>query len=171
MTSSIRSLTARPLVTTLLLGALLLVAWLTWGSPSSDDGTQRVMWLGGERFEIELATTPTSRQRGLMHRPPLAEDQGMLFIYPDEARRSFWMKNVSFAIDILYLDAEWRVIHRHEAVPPCRRDPCPGYPSDAAARYVLELPAGTAGRLSLEAGTRIDPPAPVGAAKKKAPDG
>lgn len=170
MITSIRSLTSRPLATTLLLGALLLVAWLAWGSPSSDDGAQRVMWLGGERFEIELATTPTSRQRGLMHRPPLADDQGMLFIYPDEGPRSFWMKNVSFAIDILYLDADWRLVHRHEAVPPCRRDPCPGYPSHAAARYVLELSAGTADRLSLEPGTRIDPPASVGAPKKKAPD-
>ncbi len=170
MPTPLRTLTSRPFTTTLLLGALLLVAWLAWGSPSSDDGTQRVMWLGGERFEIELATTPTSRRRGLMHRPPLADNQGMLFIYPDEAPRSFWMKNVSFAIDILYLDADWRLVQRHESVPPCRRDPCPGYPSHAAARYVLELPAGTASRLSLEPGARVDPPVPVGATKKKAPD-
>ena len=94
----------------------------------------------------------------------------MLFVYPDEAPRSFWMKNVSFAIDILYLDADWRLIHLHEAVPPCRDDPCPGYPSHDAVRYVLELPAGTARRLSLELGTRIDPPVTAGDPKKKAPD-
>ncbi|MFN2381252.1 MAG: DUF192 domain-containing protein [Guyparkeria sp.] len=170
MSTSIRSLASRQLTTALLLGALLLIAWLAWGTPSSDDGAQRVMWLGGERFEIELATTPSSRLRGLMHRPSLASNQGMLFIYPDEAPRSFWMKNVSFAIDILYLDADWRLVHRHEAVPPCRSDPCPGYPSHDAARYVLELPAGTASRLSLEPGSRIDPPVATGATKKKAPD-
>ena len=157
-------LTVRPLTTTLLLGALLLIAWLAWGAPAADDGALRVMWLGGERFEIELATTPSSRRRGLMHRPPLADDQGMLFVYPDEAPRSFWMKNVSFAIDILYLDADWRVVDRHVAVPPCRQDPCPGYPSHGPARYVLELPAGTADRLALEPGTPLEPPT------KKAPD-
>ncbi len=170
MSSSPRTSTSRPLTATLLLGALLLIAWLAWGTPSSDDGAQRAMWLGGERFQIELATTPSSRLRGLMHRPPLASNQGMLFIYPDQAPRSFWMKNVSFAIDILYLDTDWRLVHLHEAVPPCRSDPCPGYPSHEAARYVLELPAGTASRLPLEPGTRLHPPLPAGVTKKKAPE-
>lgn len=165
MISSRQSLALRPLATTLLLGVLLLIAWLAWGSSSSDDGAHRVMWLGGERFQVELATTPASRQRGLMHRPSLGSHQGMLFVYPDEAPRSFWMKNVAFAIDILYLDGDWRLVHRHEAVPPCRRDPCPGYPSHEAAQYVLELPAGTARRLSLEPGRRLDPPVAVGATK------
>ncbi|MFI9654484.1 DUF192 domain-containing protein [Guyparkeria sp. GHLCS8-2] len=170
MCTSPRSLASRPLTTALLLGALLLVAWLAWGNPLPDDGAQRVMWLGDERFRIELATTPSSRLRGLMHRPPLTSNEGMLFIYPDEAPRSFWMKNVSFAIDILYLDVDWRLVHLHAAVPPCRSDPCPGYPSQKAARYVLELPAGTASRLSLEPGTRLDPPLPAGVTKKKAPE-
>ncbi len=170
MISPPQPLALRPLAAALFLGAMLLIAWLAWGSPSSDDGAHRVMWLGGEPFQVELATTPSSRQRGLMHRPSLGSNQGMLFVYPDEAPRSFWMKNVSFAIDILYLDADWRLIHLHEAVPPCRDDPCPGYPSHDAVRYVLELPAGTARRLSLELGTRIDPPVTAGDPKKKAPD-
>ncbi len=163
--------TTRPLRAAIVLGAALLYAWLAWGAPpSSDDGAQRSLWLGDERFEVELATTPASRKRGLMHRPPLAADRGMLFVYPDEAPRSFWMKNVSFAIDILYLDTNWRIVDRYDSVPPCRRDPCPGYPSAAPTRYVLELPAGTARRLEIKTGDHLDPPADSIGRMKKAPE-
>ncbi len=160
----------RALTASLLLGALCLVAWLAWGAPATDDGTEQEVWLGDERFRVELATTPASRQLGLMHRPPLARDRGMLFVFPDERPRSFWMKNVTFPIDILYLDTDWHVVDVHDSVPPCRSDPCPGYPSRQPARYALELPAGTAARLSLKPGTGLEPAVPAGRETEKAPN-
>ncbi|MFW6021690.1 MAG: DUF192 domain-containing protein [Guyparkeria sp.] len=160
----------RALSISLLLGALSLVAWLARGAPATDDGAERMIRLGDERFRVELATTPASHQLGLMHRPPLAQDRGMLFVFPDERPRSFWMKNVTFPIDILYLDTDWHVVDVHDSVPPCRSDPCPGYPSRQPTRYVLELPAGTAERLSLKPGTGLDPAVPAGSETGKAPN-
>ena len=81
---------------------------------------------------------------GLMMRSTLAADHGMLFVFPDTAARAFWMKNTLIPLDILYFDADRRLVSMQLDVPPCTADPCPTYPSSAAARYVLELSAGTA---------------------------
>lgn len=111
--------------------------------------------LGGERFQVELATTPEERARGLMFRDELPADHGMLFVYDREGPRSFWMKNTRIPLDILFFDGNRRLINWHTARP-CRSDPCPGYSADAPARYVLELNAGTAAMLELEAGDRME---------------
>ncbi|KTG17051.1 hypothetical protein AUR63_02485 [Guyparkeria sp. XI15] len=116
------------------------------------------MTVGGERFVVELASTPTSRQRGLMGRSRLATGHGMLFLYPKEAPRTFWMRNVHFALDILYLDADWRIVDLVASAPPCLVLPCSEYPSARAARYVLELPAGSSDRLGLSPGHQLTPP-------------
>ena len=154
---------ARTAVLALLLGGMLLVVWLGWpptaqpGPLAALDGETRTMAVGDERFVVELAATPASRQRGLMGRSQLAADRGMLFLYTEEAPRAFWMRNVHFALDILYLDANWRIVDR-VAAPPCVTSPCPDYPSSRPARYVLELPAGSGERLGLASGQRLTPP-------------
>jgi len=144
--------------------AAVLAVWLAWsaaagsGRPGLTDGAERTLWLSGEPFTVELATTAASRSRGLMFREPLAAGRGMLFVFPDEAPRSFWMKNVRFAIDIVYLDAAWRIVGVVAHAPSCLNMPCPGYPSRRPARYALELPAGTTDRLGLAIGDRLQPP-------------
>lgn len=148
----------------LLLIATLLVVWAAW-SPAAQtdsfaarDGDVQVLSLAGKLFTVELAITPASRQRGLMHRQALPAGHGMLFIFPDEALRTFWMKHVRFAIDILYLDADWRIVHLIAGAPPCMDTPCETYPSQRPARYVLELPAGTSARLGMQPGQQLSPP-------------
>ena len=148
----------------LLLGGVLLIGWLAW-LPSAKpepfaalDGETRTLTLDEERFVIELASTANSRQRGLMGRATLAAHRGMLFLYAEEAPRRFWMRNVRFPIDILYLDADWRIVERVVDAPPCLSMPCAEYPSGQPARYVLELPAGSSDRLGLTVGQRLEPP-------------
>lgn len=111
--------------------------------------------LGGERFAVEIAATPQEQARGLMFRDEMPDDHGMLFVYDREGPRSFWMKNTLIPLDILFFDGERRLINWHTAEP-CRSDPCRGYSGDAPARYVLELNAGTAARLDLQPGTRLE---------------
>ncbi len=116
--------------------------------------------LGGERFSVEVVTSSEKQALGLMFRDEMAQDHGMLFVFPREAARSFWMKNTRIALDIMYFDADLQLVSVAENALPCRSDPCPAYPSEGPARYVLELNAGLAGDLKLRRGSiltlRID---------------
>lgn len=111
--------------------------------------------LRGRSFSVELATHEAARERGLMMRTSLAPDRGMLFVFPDAAPRGFWMKNTLIPLDILYFDARRKLVSAQQDVPPCRADPCPTYPSEGPARYVLELSAGTARRIGARKGDTL----------------
>jgi len=108
--------------------------------------------LAGHRFSTEFATDDASRMRGLMMRTSLAADHSMLFAFPYTAPQAFWMKNTLIPLDILYFDADYRLVSMQLNVPPCKADPCPTYPSEAPARYVLELAAGTVRRIGAKVG-------------------
>lgn len=108
----------------------------------------------GERhaFTVELALTSEQQARGLMHRESLAEDAGMLFVYPRDRMISMWMRNTLISLDMLFLDRRGRIVRIAERTTPL---------SDATissgrpARAVLEVPAGTARRLGLATGDRV----------------
>jgi uncharacterized membrane protein (UPF0127 family) len=109
--------------------------------------------LGGHRYSVEVADDEEERARGLMFRDQLAADHGMLFIHETEEPQSYWMKNTRIPLDILYFDNARKLVSQRREVPPCTLgDACPAYPSDAPARYVLELNAGEAARLGLTNG-------------------
>ena len=100
-----------------------------------------------------------------MFRDALAADRGMLFIHEREAPQAYWMKNTHIPLDILYFDNSRRLVSQQRDVPPCSLgDACPPYPSQAPARYVLELNAGQAEELRLQHGAllTIDPRAEAG---------
>lgn len=93
----------------------------------------------------ELATTHLQRQKGLMFRPSLPDDGGMLFIFEGEGRHAIWMKNMHFAIDIIWFDKDRVVVDIRQDVPPCGRR-CETLVPSAPAAYVLEVNAGFARR-------------------------
>jgi uncharacterized membrane protein (UPF0127 family) len=91
-----------------------------------------------------------------MERPALAPDAGMLFVFPEEAPRAFWMMHTLIPLDMLFVDGEGRIINIQENATPCqppRR--CPSYHSAAPARYVLEIAGGRARALDIRAGDRL----------------
>ena len=110
----------------------------------------QIFFPNGKVITAELAITEDTRSRGLMFRKTLNEDQGMLFVFEEEGHHAFWMKNMTFSIDILWLDRQKRIVHIERRVPPCQEDPCPSYPPQFPAIYVLELKAGTADVLNLQ---------------------
>ncbi|MBN2198296.1 MAG: DUF192 domain-containing protein [Candidatus Aminicenantes bacterium] len=116
----------------------------------------KVFFPDGSAVTAELAVTDAERQMGLMHRPRMNADQGMLFVFAEEDFHPFWMKNVRFAIDILWLDKNRRVVHIASRVPPCLRDPCPSYPSPLPAMFVLELKSGEAEARGLKLSDRLE---------------
>ena len=111
--------------------------------------------IGGERFGVEIADNQDKQALGLMFRDEMPADQGMLFIFPNEAPRSFWMKNCRIALDIMYFDKDLNMVSASLDAQPCRVSRCPAYPSIAAAMYVLELNAGTAEKLGVGPGSRM----------------
>lgn len=104
------------------------------------------------QFHVELATTPEARRTGLMYRPSMQSGWGMLFVYPDEAERSFWMKNTLIPLDMVFVDAAGEVVSILEGAEPetlvARR-------SEGPARYVLEVNAGAAEEAGLAAGMQM----------------
>lgn len=108
--------------------------------------------LHGQRFTTEFAVTDDQRALGLMNRAHMDADHSMLFVFADDEPRSFWMKNTLIPLDILYFDKDRKLVSMQLNAQPCKADPCGTYPSDGDARYVLELNAGTAGKLGLKLG-------------------
>ena len=112
--------------------------------------------LGGHRYTVELATDDAQRARGLMFRDAMAADRGMLFIHDVQEPQAYWMKNTKIPLDILYFDNDRKLVSQQRDVPPCSLgDACPPYPSNAPARYVLELNAGQAAQLKLKDGASL----------------
>ncbi|MCX7514424.1 DUF192 domain-containing protein [Frateuria sp. STR12] len=140
---------------------LLIVAGCAAAMPQAPATVE----LHGHRFSTELATDDASREHGLMMRTELAADHSMLFVFPDSQPRWFWMKNTLISLDILYFDTDRKLVSMQLDVPPCKADPCPSYPSDAPARYVLELPAGTARRIGAETGDKLTVEGDIGAVR------
>jgi uncharacterized membrane protein (UPF0127 family) len=111
--------------------------------------------LKGKRFSVEIADTREKQALGLMFRDSMPPDQGMLFVFPREAPRSFWMKNTRIPLDIMYFNEELELVSISADAPPCRVRYCPSYPSKIPAKFVLELNAGTAAELGVELGDRL----------------
>ncbi|MEB1608854.1 DUF192 domain-containing protein [Xanthomonas campestris pv. campestris] len=112
--------------------------------------------LAGTRYQVELARNDADRAKGLMFRDAMADDHGMLFVHDRQEPLAYWMKNTKIALDILYFDNERRLVSQQRDVPPCSAgDACPPYPSKRPARYVLELNAGQAAKLSLQDGASL----------------
>jgi uncharacterized protein len=110
----------------------------------------------GGSVTAELAVTESERARGLMGRETLRPDQGMLFVFGEEAVHSFWMKDTLIPLDMLWLDKDRRIIHIEKDVPPCRADPCPSYGPQKPAAFVLELKGGMAAVLGLKTHDKLD---------------
>ena len=97
-----------------------------------------------------------ARGDGDPQREEMADDRGMLFIFPVEAMRGFWMKNTRIPLDIFYFDADLKLVSVSKNARPCKTRRCPNYPSTGPARYVLELNAGKAEELGVKPGDALE---------------
>ncbi len=93
-------------------------------------------------IDVEIADDLQEQITGLMFRQNLGYYEGMLFVYDTEKKRSFWMKNTLISLDMLFVDANNRIIDIKENIQPCVIEICPNYTSKSPAKYVLEVNAG-----------------------------
>ena len=110
---------------------------------------------GEHKFMVEIADDHAERQRGLMERPPLADDRGMLFEFPDVAERGFWMHNTPSPLDIIYIDPRGRIVSIVKNAAP-NNDTV--LPSNGPAMGVLELRAGRSDEIGAKPGDQVRHP-------------
>jgi hypothetical protein len=109
----------------------------------------------GKVLQIEVMVEDRDRTMGLMFRPSLPEDRGLLFVFESLDFHAIWMKNCKFPIDVVWLDEAKQVVHVAEDTPPCTSDPCRAYAPLRTAAYVLEINAGQAAREKLALGSSV----------------
>ena len=113
---------------------------------------------GARVIEVEVATTSAQSERGLGYRDALPADAGMIFDLHTTHRAEFWMKGMRFALDMVWIGEDKRVVNITPNVPPQPNAPdaqLRRYSPDAPVRYVLELNAGTAARFGLAPRTQL----------------
>jgi uncharacterized protein len=109
----------------------------------------------GTRIHLDLAISDQERALGLMFRDSLPADRGMLFVFTQDDRWPFWMKNTFIALDLVWLDGAGTVVEVRADVQPCRNDPCPSYTPAAKGRAVLEVNSGFAKAHGIAAGATL----------------
>ncbi len=139
----------------LVLGLVLILGsvFLFLGQTSVKEGQTKIIKINGSSIQVEVVDTPETRARGLSDRKVLQEDTGMLFIFDSPAQYGFWMKDMDFAIDIVWIDENFQVVDVDKEVLP-ETFPEIFYPAQAVV-YVLELPAGTVDKYQIATSTVI----------------
>ncbi len=135
-------------------GFLLLWAALVFPACTQAAESTYQLEVGEQRLRIEIAATPETRSRGLMYRESLAEDAGMLFVFPDDREVSFWMKDTSVPLSIAYLRHDGTILEIHD-MQPFSLDPVP---SGRPVRYALEVNQGWFERNNVQVGMRVHLP-------------
>ena len=115
------------------------------------------MTIGGKQFMLEVANTEETMARGLMHRDSMPADRGMIFVFPSEDERTFWMKDTRIPLDIIYVDSAGKVV----SVKSMKPYDLTAVPSDGPVLYAIELNQGTAASLGVKAGDVLRIPAEI----------
>ncbi len=122
------------------------------GRPQTNRPTDREIVVGGRRLAVWVVADAASRELGLMHVRDLPRDRGMLFVYPDAARRRFWMKNTYVPLSLAYVAADGRIEQLVDMEPLTLE----GHPSRTAVRFVLEVQQGWFRRNGVEVGDQVE---------------
>lgn len=109
---------------------------------------------GAVLVNVEVADTPELQARGLMHRESLPEDAGMVFLFFDETRTGFWMKDTLIPLSIAFFARDGEILEILD-MEPCRSAECPTYDPGVAFRGALEVNQGAFEEWGVEVGDRI----------------
>ncbi len=136
--------------------AIVVIFFLTLPFFQPKEKTGNVVFESGKAINVEVADTFQKRAIGLMNRSSLDEYSGMLFIFGDEAERSFWMKDTLIPLDMIFIDSGFKIVHIQKEAKPCKTIACEGYSSIKPAKYVVEINGGLSEKWSIEAGQKIE---------------
>jgi uncharacterized protein len=103
-------------------------------------------------FNIEIADTPEAQRYGLMYRKELPKDSGMLFVFPEESARNFWMQNTFIPLDMLFIKKDGLIHHIHKNAVP---HDLTHIPSNGPVLAVLEINGGLSDALNFQSGSTV----------------
>ena len=137
--------TKKPIVSVFLILALVFVVISFFFSTKNN---RNEIILEGKTFSVEIADMDVTRVLGLSGHAPLGDDEGMFFIFEHPGKYGFWMKDMTFPIDIIWIDQNFKIVHIENAISP-ETYPKIFYPK-IPALYVLEIKASVAQKLDLK---------------------
>ena len=132
----------------ILIAGVVILAGCSSATPSMGNSDIATATLSGQgepvRVRVEVADSPSERERGLMGRTFLDADAGMVFLFDDQGGSvtdRFWMKDTQIPLSIAFWDADGSILAIHD-MDPCAADPCPTYGAPAAYVGALEVNQG-----------------------------
>ncbi len=134
--------------------ALLLVAAVAAAGGCAQHSNSNEIRINGHTFTVEIADSAASRSRGLMFRDRLDKQHGMLFVFDDDAPRSFWMRDTSIPLSIAFIRRDGTITEIYD-MQPYSLEPVN---SRAAVRYALEVNQSEFRELGIRAGDRVELP-------------
>ena len=111
--------------------------------------------INGKQIKVEIADSPAERAKGLMFRTELSDNTGMLFIFEQEQKVSFWMKNTLISLDLIFVNENFEIVDIKQDFLPCTQDPCELYTASQPVKYVLEVNAGYLEKNNISIGDKI----------------
>jgi uncharacterized membrane protein (UPF0127 family) len=139
-------------------GALALTGCQSNDSASANPLKSRTATLpDGFAVEAEMAVSGPDMERGMMYRTEVLSGHGMLFVHGQPGRYPYWMANCKIALDIIWMNADHKVVEISANTPPCPsgRSDCPTYGGHELASYALELGGGEAAKHQVIVGSTI----------------
>jgi uncharacterized protein len=113
--------------------------------------------IAGQNIKVDLALTEAEQAQGLSGRPSLAEDEGMLFVFANPGKYLFWMKDMNFPIDMIWLSSDLKVVYiEKNATPESYPETFGPGPNDGEAKYVLEVVSGFSDKNNLKVGDGME---------------
>lgn len=137
----------------LVIGLVLILSSLFLFVTKTPASRTKVLNIGSASFKVEIADTPEKRQQGLSGRSALGDGTGMFFIFDKSGQYGFWMKDMNFPIDIVWIDENYKIVDIDKNLLP-ETYPEIFYP-DQPVKYVLEIPAGAVDKYQVATGTMI----------------
>jgi hypothetical protein len=132
---------------------LIIFCWALWFSKSFDSTSMLIV--GSRKISLEVVQSPIAMAKGLSGRSALPNDSGMLFVFPTPDIYPFWMKDMQFPIDIIWI-LDGVIVDSTTLQPPKQNEDIPKHEPTALADQVLELNAGEAKKLGLAIGSRVE---------------
>ena len=126
------------------------------GGDGADQGAEAALLHGNQEktISVEIADTPAEREQGLMGRETLPAEAGMVFVFPEDHRGAFWMKDTLIPLSIAFYSADGRILKILD-MEPCDADPCPLYDPGVAYRGALEVNKGAFAGRGITMGDRL----------------